>query len=34
MGSLKEHSMKDIISEAFFNFFEGLDLGAWKSRLI
>jgi len=21
MGSLKEHSMKDIISEAFFNFF-------------
>jgi hypothetical protein len=34
MGSLKEHSMKDIIPEAFFNFFEGLDLGVWKSRLI
>jgi hypothetical protein len=34
LGSLKEHPMKDIISEAFFNFFEDLDLGVWKSRLI
>jgi hypothetical protein len=34
LGSLKEHHMKDIISEASFNFFEDLDLGVWKSRLI